>query len=99
MQNQDGRLTVFRHLSESSYEYAFELNRLRNLKYFNQRENTRADVSLEGFYKNTIFPQLITIEAGNLNSAADNLQQEKLNITFLQVNQNAKCDDDYFQMR
>ena len=99
MLSEEGKLKVTRNLAGSSYEYRFVQNRLKSLTYSNRQDNTRADVSLNGRFKETIYPRTININAGNFNVDSVSSEQEKINITFVNVNQNVKCDDHFFQMR
>jgi len=96
IQRKEGVLFVKRKESGSEYEYEFQENRLRKLTYTNRAGNSRADVKLEGLFRETIFPETVGIVAG---SVSEKDLTEKIQIKFSSVNQNAKCDDRYFQMR
>ncbi len=84
-------LTVDVKTGGEEYRYEFGGERLRRLFYRRADMPGEIEVTLEGTYRDTHFPQSIRMEAGEKNAPRD-----QFTITFTGLNLEAKCTDGYF---
>ena len=91
LQQEQSRLEVLIGNTAQSYRYEFEERRLRTLKYASANPPANIDVTLEGAYRDSQFPESINMQAGPGSQSG-----ELLRLDFRSVDQNASCAEYLF---
>ncbi len=87
----ENQLDVAVNRDNEKYDYRFVDNRLRKLNYLNLRFRNRVQVSLDGQYRDSIFPQSIT-----MLSQPPSGRPSVMRIRFRSLDLKARCTDPYF---